>query len=194
MWITCGTVPASYMDNPTDGRHGHYNFHKEVQYAITDFINLYVYNYPEEDYAQSSTQFTLQNYYFVVVHTTDKLLEQMTHDMKTLTNRDLCGWYSRKDLDHQYQIKGERLGRESNWARTITVSKYFDLKAVYKQQRKRIIDDKKSYKQNHYHDYTPSLRRTLDCARTTSRRSSSRFTNKQRKRRTRTIHHIRANY
>eukprot|EP00971_Amphidinium_carterae_P103928 2058098-Amphidinium_carterae.1 len=131
MWITCGTVPASYMGNPTDPRHGHYNFHREVQYAITDFINLYIYNYPE-DYAQNSAQFTTQHYYFVVVHTTDKLLEQMTHDMKMLTNRDLCGWHSRKDLDYQYQIKRERLGRESNWARTITVSKYFELKAVYK--------------------------------------------------------------
>eukprot|EP00971_Amphidinium_carterae_P257250 5107004-Amphidinium_carterae.1 len=34
MWITCGSLPASYMDNPTDNRHGYYNFHKEVQYAI----------------------------------------------------------------------------------------------------------------------------------------------------------------
>eukprot|EP00971_Amphidinium_carterae_P163373 3239426-Amphidinium_carterae.1 len=29
MWITCGSVPVSYMDNPTDNRHGYYNFHKE---------------------------------------------------------------------------------------------------------------------------------------------------------------------
>eukprot|EP00971_Amphidinium_carterae_P115658 2290977-Amphidinium_carterae.3 len=92
MWITCGS---------------------EVHYAITDYINLYVYNYPD-DFAQNAVQFTQQDYYFVVVHTTDKLLEQMTSDMKTLTGRDLCGWYARKDLDYQYQIKGERLGRESN--------------------------------------------------------------------------------
>eukprot|EP00971_Amphidinium_carterae_P286769 5693569-Amphidinium_carterae.1 len=45
------------MDNPTDPRHGYYNFHKEVQYAITNFINLYVYNHPE-DYAQTTVQFT----------------------------------------------------------------------------------------------------------------------------------------
>eukprot|EP00971_Amphidinium_carterae_P253425 5031407-Amphidinium_carterae.1 len=31
---------------------------------ITDFINLYIYNYPE-DYAQNSVQFTQQDYYFV---------------------------------------------------------------------------------------------------------------------------------
>eukprot|EP00971_Amphidinium_carterae_P342991 6482513-Amphidinium_carterae.1 len=112
-----------------------YNFHKDVQYAITDYINLYVYDHPE-DFAQTATQFTQQHYYFVVVHTTDKLLEQMTNDMKIQTNRDLCGWHSRKDLDYQYQIKGERLGRESNWARTLTVNKYFELKAVYKQQHR----------------------------------------------------------
>eukprot|EP00971_Amphidinium_carterae_P072187 1428063-Amphidinium_carterae.1 len=67
----------------------------------------------------------------------------MTHDMKTLTNRDLCGWYSHKDLECQYQIKGERRGRENNSARTITVSKYFELKAVYKQQHKRVIEDRR---------------------------------------------------
>eukprot|EP00971_Amphidinium_carterae_P151710 3007004-Amphidinium_carterae.2 len=41
MWITCGKVPASYMDNPTDPRRGYYNFHTEVHYTITDYMNLY---------------------------------------------------------------------------------------------------------------------------------------------------------
>eukprot|EP00971_Amphidinium_carterae_P001348 26783-Amphidinium_carterae.1 len=52
-WTLLGTVPASYMENPTDNRHGYYNFHTEVQYAINDFNNLYVYNFPE-DYNQNS--------------------------------------------------------------------------------------------------------------------------------------------
>eukprot|EP00971_Amphidinium_carterae_P309248 6145332-Amphidinium_carterae.1 len=81
MWTKLGRVPPSYMENPTDSRHGYYNFHTEVQYTIKDFINLYVYNYPE-DYNQNSIQFTGQDYYFVVVHTTDKLLEGMTSDLK----------------------------------------------------------------------------------------------------------------
>eukprot|EP00971_Amphidinium_carterae_P248565 4934271-Amphidinium_carterae.1 len=28
-WTLLGTVPASYMDSPTDNRHGQYNFHTE---------------------------------------------------------------------------------------------------------------------------------------------------------------------
>eukprot|EP00971_Amphidinium_carterae_P230261 4569755-Amphidinium_carterae.1 len=87
MWLKLGRVPASYMDNATDTRHGYYNFHMEVQYAINNFINLYLYNFPE-DYNQTAAQFTGQDYYFAVVHTTDKLLEQMTHDLKTAQDAD----------------------------------------------------------------------------------------------------------
>eukprot|EP00971_Amphidinium_carterae_P302589 6012513-Amphidinium_carterae.2 len=78
----------------------------------------------------------------------------MTADMKTQAGRDLFGWYARKDIDYQYQIKGERLGRESNWSRTIAVNKYFELKAVYKQQHRKVIEDRRDYKQTHYHDYS----------------------------------------
>eukprot|EP00971_Amphidinium_carterae_P349456 6491025-Amphidinium_carterae.2 len=48
MWITCGRIPASYLQDPTDPRHRFYNFHKEVHYAITDYINLYLYNMPTD--------------------------------------------------------------------------------------------------------------------------------------------------
>eukprot|EP00971_Amphidinium_carterae_P342715 6482119-Amphidinium_carterae.2 len=41
-WTFLGTIPASYMENPTDNRHGYYNFHTEMQYAINDFIHWYV--------------------------------------------------------------------------------------------------------------------------------------------------------
>eukprot|EP00971_Amphidinium_carterae_P307960 6120176-Amphidinium_carterae.1 len=87
MWITCGKVPVSYIDNPTDERHGYYNFHKEVHYAITDFINLYMYNF-QDDFSQTAVQFTQQDYYFAVVHTTDKLLRQMTAELSTATQRN----------------------------------------------------------------------------------------------------------
>eukprot|EP00971_Amphidinium_carterae_P267318 5302639-Amphidinium_carterae.1 len=66
----------------------------------------------------------------------------------------MTGWYARKDIDNQYQIKGERLGRESNWEMTITVGKHFELKVVYKQQNRKAVEDKLKYKQNHYHDYS----------------------------------------
>eukprot|EP00971_Amphidinium_carterae_P248192 4927733-Amphidinium_carterae.1 len=66
----------------------------------------------------------------------------------------MTGWYARKDIDHQYQIKGERLGRQSNWGKTITVGKHMELKVVYKQQNRKIIEDKIKYKQSHFHDYS----------------------------------------
>eukprot|EP00971_Amphidinium_carterae_P292801 5812933-Amphidinium_carterae.1 len=63
MWITCGKIPSSYLQDTNDSRHKYYN-HREVHYAITDYINLYLYNIPTE-YARTATQFTTQDYYFV---------------------------------------------------------------------------------------------------------------------------------
>eukprot|EP00971_Amphidinium_carterae_P320624 6372794-Amphidinium_carterae.1 len=122
MWITCGRVPASYITDPTDPRHGYYNFHTEVHYAITDYMNLYLYSIPD-DYKKSQTRFTQQDFYFVVLHTTEGLLREMTTDIQMATQRsDMIGWCARKDIDSQCQIKaGEVLGRLSGWTRTINV-------------------------------------------------------------------------
>eukprot|EP00971_Amphidinium_carterae_P124328 2463009-Amphidinium_carterae.1 len=46
MWISCGRMPMSYMKQSTDNRHKCYNFHTKVHYAITDYINVYLYNIP----------------------------------------------------------------------------------------------------------------------------------------------------
>eukprot|EP00971_Amphidinium_carterae_P092255 1826800-Amphidinium_carterae.1 len=154
MWITCGKVPASYMVDPTDNRHGYYNFHTEVHYAITDYMNLYLYNIPD-DCKKAALQFTQQDYYFVVVHTTEGLLREMTTDIQMTTQRtDMTRWYARKDIDMQYQLKaGKQLGQLSGWTKMINVGKYMELKVVYKQQHRRTIEDKIEYKQNHFHDY-----------------------------------------
>eukprot|EP00971_Amphidinium_carterae_P322905 6417805-Amphidinium_carterae.1 len=64
MWITCGKIPSNYLQETNDPRHKYYNFHREVHFAITDYINLYLYNTPSE-YARTATQFTTQDYYFV---------------------------------------------------------------------------------------------------------------------------------
>eukprot|EP00971_Amphidinium_carterae_P323852 6436275-Amphidinium_carterae.4 len=145
------------MINPTDNRHGYYNFHTEVHYAITesDYMNLYLYNRPD-DYKTSAVQFTQQDYYFVVVHTTEGLLREMTADIHMSAQRpDLAGWYARKDIHMQYQLKaGEVLGRLSGWTRTLDVGNYMEFKVVYKQQHRRPIEDKIEYKQNHFHEYS----------------------------------------
>eukprot|EP00971_Amphidinium_carterae_P163582 3243619-Amphidinium_carterae.1 len=57
----------------------------------------------------------------------------MTHELKTLTNRD-CGWYSRKDVDRQFQIKGENVGREATW--TIIVEVHGDEGSVQAKTQK----------------------------------------------------------
>eukprot|EP00971_Amphidinium_carterae_P005787 114517-Amphidinium_carterae.1 len=64
MWITCGKVPMSYMIQSTDNRHKYYNFHTEVHYAITDYINVYLYNIPTE-YPNTAADFTAQDHYLV---------------------------------------------------------------------------------------------------------------------------------
>eukprot|EP00971_Amphidinium_carterae_P042994 845404-Amphidinium_carterae.1 len=67
----------------------------------------------------------------------------MTAELSTAAQRNhISGWYARKDIDHQYQIKGEKLGTESNWRKTITVGKYFELKVIYKQQHRKVIENK----------------------------------------------------
>eukprot|EP00971_Amphidinium_carterae_P009775 192815-Amphidinium_carterae.1 len=75
------------MEKPTHQRHSYYNFHTEVHYAITDYINLYLYNIPDDFGKTHSVQFTQQDYYFAVVHTTDRLLRQMTAELQLSTQR-----------------------------------------------------------------------------------------------------------
>eukprot|EP00971_Amphidinium_carterae_P044776 880818-Amphidinium_carterae.1 len=154
MWQLHGKFPSSSMENATDNRHGYYNVHTEVQYAINDYMNLYLYNYPE-DYSQTAVQFTGQSYYFTMVHTTDKLLEQLQLDLNLVLkekNRE-TNWYSRKDMDKHFQIKGERVGREGQW-KTIMIGQYLEIKMTYRQTLKNIIEDKREYKQAHFHDYS----------------------------------------
>eukprot|EP00971_Amphidinium_carterae_P306722 6095543-Amphidinium_carterae.1 len=84
----------------------------------------------------------------------------MTSDLQ---RNDMTGWYARKDIHHQYQIKGERLGRESQWGKTITVGKHMELKVVYKQQHRKAIEEKVKHKQNHFHEYSiTTTSRNLD--------------------------------
>eukprot|EP00971_Amphidinium_carterae_P043067 846939-Amphidinium_carterae.1 len=64
MWITCGKIPMSYMTTYTEPRHTYYNFHHEVHFAITGYINIYMYNMPR-DYPMTRAEFTEQDHYFV---------------------------------------------------------------------------------------------------------------------------------
>eukprot|EP00971_Amphidinium_carterae_P207265 4112152-Amphidinium_carterae.1 len=68
----------------------------------------------------------------------------MTTDIQMTTQiSDMTGWYARKNIDNQYQIKaGEHLGRLSGWTRTINVGKYMELKLAYRQQHRKAIEDK----------------------------------------------------
>eukprot|EP00971_Amphidinium_carterae_P203484 4038138-Amphidinium_carterae.3 len=48
MWLKLGRLPSVYMENGTDEKHAWYSFHRvlEVQYAINNYINIYLYNFP----------------------------------------------------------------------------------------------------------------------------------------------------
>eukprot|EP00971_Amphidinium_carterae_P026123 515198-Amphidinium_carterae.1 len=65
--------PGSFIENGTNDKHAWYNFHTEIQYAINDFINVYLYNYPL-DYSQQGQQLMKQDDYLTVVHTTERPL------------------------------------------------------------------------------------------------------------------------
>eukprot|EP00971_Amphidinium_carterae_P115389 2285429-Amphidinium_carterae.1 len=58
-------------------------------------------------------------------------------DLETKTARpDMAGWYNRKDMDVQYQIKAgaelQRLGGDRD-GNTIPISQYMELKIAYQQ-------------------------------------------------------------
>eukprot|EP00971_Amphidinium_carterae_P213926 4245718-Amphidinium_carterae.1 len=71
----------------------------------------------------TAADFTQQDHYLVVVHTTEDLLRNLKANLESTTSRsDMAGWYSRKDNDLQYQIKAglSRLGGDQE-GRTITI-------------------------------------------------------------------------
>eukprot|EP00971_Amphidinium_carterae_P070443 1393441-Amphidinium_carterae.1 len=79
------------MLQPTDNRHKYYNFHTEVHYAITDYMNVYLYNIPTE-FPLTAADFMEQDHYLVVVHTTEQLLINLKTDLQTKTARqDMAG-------------------------------------------------------------------------------------------------------
>eukprot|EP00971_Amphidinium_carterae_P015341 302841-Amphidinium_carterae.1 len=157
MWITCGKIPTSYMQNYTDPRHTYYNFHREVHFAITDYMNIYMYSMPT-DFPMTRPDFTDQDHYFVAIHATERLLMELKQDLETRTSRtDLARWYARKDYDVQFQIKAghelERLGGNAP-GRNIEIGKYMEIKVAYRQIHKTVIENKTEYKLDHYHDYS----------------------------------------
>eukprot|EP00971_Amphidinium_carterae_P072558 1435114-Amphidinium_carterae.1 len=62
-------------------------------------MNVYLYNIPTE-FPQTAADFTSQDHYLVVVHTTENLLKNLKTDLEAKTSRqDMAGWYSRKEVD-----------------------------------------------------------------------------------------------
>eukprot|EP00971_Amphidinium_carterae_P338690 6476160-Amphidinium_carterae.1 len=64
------TIPPNAFENGTDEKHGHYNLHTRIEYAMGDFMNLYLHNHPD-DYAQHRDQLQ-QPFYLAIIHTTNK--------------------------------------------------------------------------------------------------------------------------
>eukprot|EP00971_Amphidinium_carterae_P231967 4603462-Amphidinium_carterae.3 len=106
MWKLRGCLPAQFITNGTDPKHAWYNFHTEIEYAVNDFINVYMYNHPT-DFPEQGQQLHKQDYYLTVVHTTERLLTELTEDLPNIQSRT-GRWFQRKTLDHQYQIRQDR--------------------------------------------------------------------------------------
>eukprot|EP00971_Amphidinium_carterae_P243708 4840299-Amphidinium_carterae.1 len=84
------------------------------------------------EYPMTAADFTQQDHYFVVIHTTEQQLREMKDMLeRTAQRQDMAGWYARKDTDHKYQIKSgaelERVGGDRE-DRSITVGDYMELK------------------------------------------------------------------
>eukprot|EP00971_Amphidinium_carterae_P029316 576844-Amphidinium_carterae.1 len=78
-----------------------------------------------QEFPMTAADFTQQDHYFVVIHTTEQLLRDLKEELeRTYQRSDMAGWYARKDNDNQYQIKAgaelERLGGDRD-GRSITV-------------------------------------------------------------------------
>eukprot|EP00971_Amphidinium_carterae_P348849 6490704-Amphidinium_carterae.2 len=127
MWITCGSVPASYIDKSYRRKtwllqlpHGstirHYRLHQLVRLQL-----------PRGLCAGISTVHNTE------VLMTELLLRGSTYDRQVARTDD---------------------ERHESTYRTRPMWMYFELKAVYKQKHRRIVEDKRGYKQNHYHDYS----------------------------------------
>eukprot|EP00971_Amphidinium_carterae_P301025 5981283-Amphidinium_carterae.1 len=54
----------------------------EVHYAITDYVNVYLYNIPTE-FAMTAADFTARDHYLVVIHTTEAQLRRKLGDDDT---------------------------------------------------------------------------------------------------------------
>eukprot|EP00971_Amphidinium_carterae_P196560 3900871-Amphidinium_carterae.1 len=109
-----------------------------------------MYNYPN-DYPQQRQQLLKQPFYLTVVHTTERLLRALSEDLREIQSRT-GKWFQRKTLDHQYQIQGDRVGREGS--HNINIGKYLEFKTTYRNTIRNVIVDKPDYKQRHYHDYS----------------------------------------
>eukprot|EP00971_Amphidinium_carterae_P108288 2144258-Amphidinium_carterae.5 len=138
-WPREGTIPPSYIDDGSIPKHSYYNFHDTIEYAVNDFLNIYVYN-----------------------HTTyaNPVPRGNTHDIKTTTrlrristrhNRG-TGWYTRRDTDKMYQIYGDDTMRPTR--HPIQIGKYMEIKTFYKQLLTDPIGDKVDYKRTHFHDFS----------------------------------------
>eukprot|EP00971_Amphidinium_carterae_P184572 3664446-Amphidinium_carterae.1 len=103
-----------------------------TEYAVNDFLNIYLYNYPTE-YAQARQHL------------------QLGKDSKNEQSRN-SGWYTKKTLDLQLQIHSDRIQQQTD--RAIKIGDYMEIKTAYKQNNTIAIEDEPSYKQHHFHDYS----------------------------------------
>eukprot|EP00971_Amphidinium_carterae_P096961 1919468-Amphidinium_carterae.1 len=124
-----------------------------LEYAINDFLNIYLYNNPKE-YAQAA-QHLRQPHYLTVVHTTERLiterLSEPCKDLKSEQQRN-SGGYTKKTLDVQFQIHSDRIQRQTDKA--IKIGDYMEIRTTYKQKNTVAILDKQGYKQHHFHEYS----------------------------------------
>eukprot|EP00971_Amphidinium_carterae_P030752 605151-Amphidinium_carterae.1 len=128
-WMTTGTIPPKAFDNGTDEKHGHYNFHKRIEYTIGDFVNL-----------------CDKTFYLAIIHTTMSIKgSQIDEQIASI------GCYGRllTTSTKSTEIDSEGLQRTAS-----TMATTWGLRATYKQTKTSVITNRDEYKQRHFHDFS----------------------------------------
>eukprot|EP00971_Amphidinium_carterae_P315487 6270749-Amphidinium_carterae.2 len=124
---TSGSSTSIYQNQYFDNeKHSNYNFHKRIEYAMGDFLNLYLRKRPN-NFKQQADQLG-QPQYLVIVHMTMECLRDLSEDLKATHGRK-ADWHTRRNVDMQFQINGDKNGRRT--VRPINVGSYmtYDIQA-----------------------------------------------------------------
>eukprot|EP00971_Amphidinium_carterae_P194092 3851402-Amphidinium_carterae.2 len=83
-----------------------------IDFAVNNFVNIYLHSIPSE-YCQHEDQLHYQAFYLAVAHMTPSSLNDLKDDLHD-QQKQHAAWFSRRDIDTQFQINSDRVARTTN--------------------------------------------------------------------------------